>query len=408
MVEPGGHSVTYAELNRQATALAGFLSQAGVRHGDVVGVVLPKSISAVVAIFAVMKAGAVYVPVNYRAPRERGKRILTDCQVRALIIDERSLALIPDRPEHPLAALIVTGQNADGPGTSWEASLQAGHPLPAVVRQAADLAYILYTSGSTGIPKGIPLTHRNGISFVEWCSDTFAPRETDRFSSHAPFYFDLSILDIFLSIKHGAELHLIPEELARHPRDLAVFIAAHRITIWYSTPSILILLSQLGNLAGHDASSLRLVLFAGEVFPVRHLRSLTLLWPAPVYYNLYGPTETNVCTFARIPATVPAERDLPYSIGRPCSHCATLVLNDDHIEVAAGEEGLLYVSGPSVFEGYWNRPSENAAAFVERDGLRWYNTGDLVRWDAAEGFLCQGTQGPDGQTPGLSDRAGGD
>jgi amino acid adenylation domain-containing protein len=390
VVEPNGHRVSYAELNRQANALAGFLGQAGVRRGDIVGVALPKSISAVVAIFAVMKAGAAYVPVNYRAPSERGKRILADCQIRALIIDERGLAMMPDQNAHPLAALIVTGANTEGLGTSWEAALQAGGPLPAVARDASDLAYVLYTSGSTGIPKGIALTHRNGVSFVEWCSETFKPIETDRFSSHAPFHFDLSVLDIYLAVKHGAELHLIPDALGRHPRDLAQFIAAHRITIWYSTPAILTLLLQFGNLAAHDVSSLRLVLFAGEVFPVRYLRSLQFLWPAPDYYNLYGPTETNVCTFARIPETVPAERDVPYPIGRLCSHCAGLVLNDDHMEVAPGDEGVLYVSGPSVFQGYWNRPVENAAAFIERHGVRWYNTGDLVRWDAADGFIFRG------------------
>ena len=117
-------------------------------------------------------------------------------------------------------------------------------------------------------------------------------------------------------------------------------------------------------------SSLRLVLFAGEVFPVKHLREVTRRWPRPVYYNLYGPTETNVCTFARIPLPVPDERDTPYPIGFACAHCQPLVLDADGQEVNAGDEGLLYISGPSVFDGYWNRPAENARAFIERDGRR--------------------------------------
>ena len=137
-------------------------------------------------------------------------------------------------------------------------------------------------------------------------------------------------------------------------------------------------------------SSLRLVLFAGEVFPVKHLREVTRRWPRPVYYNLYGPTETNVCTFARIPLPVPDERDTPYPIGFACAHCQPLVLDADGQEVKAGDEGLLYISGPSVFDGYWNRPAENARAFIERDGRRWYNTGDLVRWSPEEGYLYAG------------------
>jgi acyl-coenzyme A synthetase/AMP-(fatty) acid ligase len=134
---------------------------------------------------------------------------------------------------------------------------------------------------------------------------------------------------------------------------------------------------------------LRLVLFAGEVFPVKHLRQLQRHWPAPTYFNLYGPTETNVCTFARIPH-VPDDRDVPYPIGLVCSHCDALVLDDEGHEVAAGAEGLLYIRGASVFRGYWNRPAENAAAFLDRDGTSWYNTGDVVRWQAEDGFTYVG------------------
>jgi acyl-coenzyme A synthetase/AMP-(fatty) acid ligase len=160
--------------------------------------------------------------------------------------------------------------------------------------------------------------------------------------------------------------------------------------VWYSTPSILTLLMQFGDLESHDASSLRLVLFAGEVFPVKHLREVKQRWPAPVYYNLYGPTETNVCTFARIPARVPDERETPYPIGFACDHCTPLVLDGDGRKVAPGDEGLLFISGPSAFQGYWNRPDVNSTLFLERDGRRWYNTGDVVRWDAAEGYIYVG------------------
>jgi amino acid adenylation domain-containing protein len=377
VVDPAGWSLTYAELNTQADALAGYLAGRGVQQGDRVGVVLPKSVAAVVSLFGIMKAGAAYVPVDYTAPAERGKGILTDCQVRAVVVDERCRAVVPEACE----VTLVMGPE---PGESYEGQ------TPSSPRALSDLAYILYTSGSTGMPKGVMLTHENAVSFVDWCSSVFEPTEHDRFSSHAPFHFDLSILDIYVSIKHGATLFLISEELGKNPKELAKFIAANRLTVWYSTPSILTLLTQFGSLEAHDASSLRLVLFAGEVFPVKHLREVKRRWPAPVYYNLYGPTETNVCTFARIPEHVPDDRDTPCPIGVACSRCTPLVLDNDGREVAAGDEGLLYISGPSVFQGYWNRPDVNSTLFLDREGLRWYNTGDVVRWDAAEGYLYVG------------------
>src|SRR5262249_12525733 len=149
--------------------------------------------------------------------------------------------------------------------------------------------------------------------------------------------------------------------------------------------SVLALLAEFGALDRLDCKALRTVFFAGEVFPVKQLRRLTRLWPHCDYYNLYGPTETNVCNFAKIPLPVPEERTQPYPIGPLCFHCEGLVLDEDLVLQPRGGEGLLWISGPSVFQGYWNRPELNAKAFLERDGKRWYNTGDVVREDPAEG-----------------------
>jgi amino acid adenylation domain-containing protein len=390
VVDPAGWSITYADLNRRADALAGYLAASGVEPGDRVGLVLPKGVASVTTLFGIMKAGAAYVPIDHTAPAERGRRILTDCDVRALVVHGASLDVVPDDRERPVIVVEPSGELPSAAMTPFETAIERGAPRPSFRPGLSDLAYILYTSGSTGIPKGVMLTHENAVSFVEWCSETFAPTAQDRFSSHAPFHFDLSVLDIYLSLKHGATLFIISETLGKDPRELADFIVRHRLTVWYSTPSILTLLTQFGHLEEHDCSSLRLVFFAGEVFPAKHLREVKKHWPGPVYYNLYGPTETNVCTFARIPDVVPDDRDTPYPIGFLCSHCQGLVLDGDGREAAAGEEGLLYISGPSVFQGYWNRPTENAAAFLDRDGVRWYNTGDVVRWHDEDGYIYLG------------------
>ena len=393
VVGNSGTSITYAELNRQVDALAAFLSKSGIGPGDRVGVMVPKSIHAIVAIFGTMRSGAAYVPVDPLAPIERGRRILTDCQVAALIIDDRLLGPLSTGGERLLPRIVITvggGEHAGLPDleiTPLAVALQT--PKATRIKPAApsDLAYIIYTSGSSGMPKGVMIHHANALSFVQWFSSAFTPQYSDRFSSSAPLHFDASVLEIYPALKHGSTLYLISEDILKRPKELGRFIGDNCLTVWFSTPTALMLLAQFGSLSADAVPSLRLVLFGGEIFPVRHLRELQRKWPSPSYYNLYGPTEITVaCTFARIPAVVPADREEPYPIGFPCSHCKTLVLDSEGHEVAAGEEGFLHISGPSVSAGYWNRPAENAAAFIYRDNLRWYNTGDVVRWDSQEGF----------------------
>jgi amino acid adenylation domain-containing protein len=392
-VEPDGTALTYRELNERSARMAAFLVDRGVRPGERVGLVLPKSTAALIALFGALKAQAVYVPIDWAGPAERVRSILADCRVRAVIVDRRRADLAACAETAILAGADTRGGprcSISGP-FSWDMALEH-EPLEVnpAVRQPDDLAYILYTSGSTGIPKGVMLTHRNATSFVEWCSSVFTPGENDRFSSHAPFHFDLSILDIYLPLKHGASVYLVPDDLGKNPKELARFIASRRLTVWYSTPAILGLLGEFGDLARFDYASLRLVLFAGEVFPVKQLRRLVSHWPSPAYYNLYGPTETNVCTFARIPTPIPEDRSEPYPIGWPCSHCAAAVLDAVGQPVEAGAEGLLYIAGPSVFQGYWGRPDETAGAIINRDGASWYNTGDVVKQHRSEGFLYVG------------------
>ncbi len=394
-----GDTLTYAELDRQSDALARWLASRGVGRGDRVGVVMPKSLTAVVAIFGILKAGAGYVPVDHAAPAERGRRILEDCRVRAVIVDGRCLGVVPapdasvGAPASVLVADAVPGTPLPERHEAFDAATAGDGTFVPPEHNPDDLAYILYTSGSTGQPKGAMVSHRNVVSFIDWCSSTFAPTPEDRFSNHAPFHFDASVLDLFLSAKHGASVHLVSEDLGKNPRELARFIAEQRLTVWFSTPSILSMLVQFGGLDARDHAALRLVLFGGEVFPVRHLRELRRHWATATFYNLYGPTETTVaCTFARIPDVVADDRTTPYPIGFPCSHCRALVLDADGREVTPGGEGRLFISGPSVFLGYWNRPAENAAAFMERDGVRWYDTGDLVRVSADDGFVYVGRQ----------------
>jgi len=395
--EADGSRISCGELVRLSNRVRDRLRAVGVHPGDRVGLWLRKSIDTVAAIFGILKAGAAYVPVDPTAPPARNGYIFANCAVRAAIIEHRFAAALAGELQqagHQPRLLLLDGAGGGRSLARCLDDLQAASPAPEVpsARPAAeDLAYILYTSGSTGRPKGVMLSHRNATSFVDWCSTTFAPAANERFSAHAPFHFDLSVLDIFLPIKHGATLVLIGEELGKDPVQLARFIAEARITSWYSAPSILSLLVQRGRLQDHDFEPLRRVLFAGEVFPIGHLNRLRHAWPHCAYYNLYGPTETNVCTFFALPAQIEDDRLDPYPIGRVCAQLTGLVIDEQGRTVAAGADGELCIAGPHVMQGYWGQPEQTERAFhVTPDGRRWYKTGDIVALDGQGDFAYLG------------------
>ena len=396
--DPPDAAIGYGALDALSDRVRDRLVRLGVRRGDRVGVYLAKSIDAVAGIFGAMKAGAAYVPVDAAAPAWRAAYILTDCSVKAALIERRLAA--PFLAEvAKLGAPAPTLLELDGAhgGEPLRAALDradAAGRAPAAASAAVgpdDLAYILYTSGSTGKPKGVMLTHGNAMGFVDWCSGVFRPDAADRFSSHAPFHFDLSILDLYVPLKHGATLVLIGSEAGREPLGLGALIAERRITVWYSAPSILSMLAQYGKLDRQDYAALRTVIFAGEVFPVKHLRALKALWPAPRYFNLYGPTETNVCTYYEIPPSIPADRTVPYPIGKVCENLRGRVIDERERDVAADAEGELIIAGPNVMQGYWNLAERTAKAFVvDAQGVRWYRTGDIVVADEAGDYLFVG------------------
>jgi acyl-coenzyme A synthetase/AMP-(fatty) acid ligase len=173
--------------------------------------------------------------------------------------------------------------------------------------------------------------------------------------------------------------------------QLAELIARERISIWYSAPSILSLLAQYGNLPDFDYASLRQVLFAGEVFPVKHLRTLSQRWPRPRYFNLYGPTETNVCTYHEVMLPIPVERTTPYPIGGVCSHLRARVVDEAGQNVELGQEGELCIAGRGVMQGYWSLPEQTERSFlVDGKGTRWYRTGDIVVESVTGEFTYRG------------------
>jgi len=370
--------VTYAVLDVAVERAAAALAEAGIGPGERVGICAPKSITSVTGLLATLRAGAAYVPTDVTAPIARSAFIFSDCAVHSVLADPDTadkLAGASDGAFAPAGAVPGLGGN----GAELVRLTRRAEAMEGSVRAPEGLAYVLYTSGSTGRPKGVMHTHESALAFVDWCRETFAPTPEDRFTSHAPFHFDLSIHDLYVPLTSGATLVLIGEAESKQPLALAQLVAEERISVWYSTPSILRLMAEFGRMDPDDYGSLRIVHFAGEVFPIKHLRAIRELWRRPRYFNLYGPTETNVCTYHEIPAEIDEDRTQPFPIGRPCSGDRCLVVDEKDGEVAPGTEGELLVSGPSVMSGYWNLPEREASAFLERgDGTRWYRTGDLV------------------------------
>ncbi|UUM21451.1 amino acid adenylation domain-containing protein [Mycoavidus sp. SF9855] len=395
VVDSDGSALSYGELSAAADRIAAFLHRRGVVAGDRVGLFMRKSSQTLAAIFGVLRLGATYVPADAGSSGTRASTVFGDCDVRVIFTDpESALHLTQAAPQlGPRVVVMQPGnEETNNPLEDWQTlDILHGerHAYPRSMPDADRLAYILYTSGSSGTPKGVAISQRNAVSFVEWASATFNVTAEDQVSSHAPFHFDLSIFDIYVSVKNGACIHLIDTDLAASPRHLARFISTREITVWYSAPAILSMLAAQHNGRSPAPNRLRLVLFAGEVFPITKLRMLLRLWPEPAYYNLYGPTETNVCTFYRVPTSIPADRVEPLSIGHPCNHCDTIVVDEHLRPVPEGEPGLLCIAGPSVVSGYWNAPEKTAQRIFHLDGRRWYNTGDMIR-SSAEGYIFLG------------------
>jgi amino acid adenylation domain-containing protein len=386
-----GQALTYQQLAERSNQLAHFLRDQGIQRRDRVGVFLNKTLETVIAIYGIMKAGAAYVPLDPRSPITRLQTIIHDCEIRGIISQEDKAPILREvgQLNTPLQFVIGLSSTYEQYGFrlyDWNDVAQfPGASPPAVTLMEQDLAYIMYTSGSTGAPKGIMHTHYSGLSYARLSAATYGVTHQDVLSNHSPLHFDMSTFDYLTGPFCGATTIIIPEAFTLFPANLSKLIQDERMTIWYSVPFALIQLITRGVLENRDLSSLRWILYGGEPFPRGHLRTLMETLPAARISNVYGPAEVNQCTYYHLPPPSEWEDDdAPVPLGVIWDNSEGLVLDDDDQALGAGQMGELVVRTPTMMRGYWGRPDLNAKAFYRREVFPdyqdvFYRTGDLVQ-----------------------------
>jgi amino acid adenylation domain-containing protein len=368
------------------------LSELRVNRGDRVGILLDPSLETAIAVYGIMSAGAVFVPLDPNAPPARIAYVINDCGIRHLVSGKKQSRSLNKVLKENISLEAVIGMDEKLPvkSISWEEIAQVSTSQTISVRMLEDdLAYIMYTSGTTGTPKGIMHSHRSGLAYAKLSMDLYDVRSSDILANHSPLHFDISTMGYFTMPLAGGTTVLIPESHKVIPASLSQLMEKERITIWYSVPLALIHLLQRGALEDRKIDSLRWVLFGGEPFPAKHLESLMKLWDKAVFSNVYGPAEVNQCTYFHL--SVLPEKDATIPLGHVWNNTEVLIVDSNGLEVGDGDTGELLVRTATMMKGYWGKPELTQKAFFTRERFSnaaeiFYRTGDLV-WRKSDGQL---------------------
>ncbi|MEM6988127.1 MAG: amino acid adenylation domain-containing protein [Pseudomonadota bacterium] len=378
-----GETLSYRELDERSNQLAHALLADGVTLEDRVGIFLFKGLDLGVAIYGILKAGCAFVPLDPTMPVDRLALIIDDCGINSLVSSDALIDTLRALPE-TTAPLHVIGVDSELPfkQSSWQAISKQAVTAPDVVMIDQQLGYIMYTSGSTGIPKGMMHTHAGSICYAEWGRNHVGLRSDDKVASHAPLHFDLSIFDFFSTLRAGGTVVLVPEAVTRFPASWTGYIESEQISVVFTVPYTLITMVDQGAIEKRDLSSLRWLLFGGEPYAPRQLRQLMHALPGVKLTNVYGPAEAPSCTCYDVPDPMPPGEE-PLPIGIVSRNSDDLIVDENGDDCEEGASGELCIRSSTLTRGYWNRPDLNARAFLLRESHGhfphvYFRTGDRV------------------------------
>lgn len=377
--------ITFKELRKKSLCVAQNIVEKNRQNKGISPVIvyLNKSIKCIVSFMGTLYSGNPYVPVAADIPLQRLEKIISNLAPKFIITDtEKAIKL--SQIDLKKANILIYDELFN---TSVN-NEQIYEKLDKVVD--TDPIYIMYTSGSTGIPKGVTVAHRGVLDYAEWVTSTFQLNENDSLANQAPFYFDNSIFDIYSCLRSGAKLYIIPEILFKFQNKLPEFLRDNKITTIFWVPTVIINVANSGELDKYKLPYLKRVLFCGEVMPNTQLNIWRKAFPDVQYGNLYGPTEiTDVCSYYIVDREFEDHESLP--IGKSCENTRILIINDENKQAEIGEKGELCVIGAGVALGYWNNPEQTSKVFIQNPlnhnySEILYKTGDIAYIDE-RGFI---------------------
>lgn len=365
---------TFSEVMKNAKAIGTHLTESGTKRP--VAILIDKNVNCIEAMLGAMYAGDFYVVVDVHSPTDRIENILNTLENPIIITDDGSIDLANSFGKEFCVYDTAVQTNTDE------------DKLAEIRSQMIDMdtAYILFTSGSTGMPKGTVISHKALISYINWVTEEFGFDETTSFGSQTPLYFSMSVTDFYSTIKCGCTYNIIPKANFSFPLNLIKYLNDYEINTIYWVPTAISILSNWKAFDAAKPEYLKTVLFAGEVMPTKQLNYwIKNLDSNITYANLFGPTETtDICTFYVVDREFADDESLP--IGKACDNCDVFIVNADGEKAKPDEEGELFVRSSFMAGGYYKNPEKTADAFVQNPinsfyPERVYKTGDIVKYN---------------------------